>query len=148
VNRAEAGGLSGKPVKEYSLKALRTLRSQLPSSIVTIGCGGIFNGADALEFARAGASLVQVYTGFGYDGVGFCRRIKDEVVGQLAKEGTTWSQVVKQAVDELSLKTKLEDQSAKDLGTASVNQLIAEAHELQGLLDQLDKKIDALEPTS
>lgn len=38
----------------------------LPSSIPIIGCDGISSGADALEFARAGASLVQVYTGFGH----------------------------------------------------------------------------------
>ena len=49
----------------YSLQALKTLRARLPSSIPLIGRGGILSGTDALEYARAGASLVQVYTSFG-----------------------------------------------------------------------------------
>ncbi|KAF5383575.1 hypothetical protein D9615_003511 [Tricholomella constricta] len=144
VNKNEVGGLSGAPVKQYSLKALRTLRSHLPSSIPLIGCGGIFTGADALEYAKAGASLVQVYTGFGYDGVGACRRIKDQLVEELEKEGMTWSQVVKKAVDELSLKPELKPQSTRrdDSGEGTITQLIADAKELQGLLEKLDEKID------
>ena len=86
ANKSETGGLSGVPLKEYSLIALRTLRSHLPASIPLIGCGGISTGADALEYAKAGASLVQVYTGFGYDGAGACRRIKDQLVEALEKE--------------------------------------------------------------
>lgn len=135
ANKVETGGLSGKPVKEFSLKALRTLRSQLPPSIPTIGCGGIFTGADALEFARAGASLVQVYTGFGYDGAGFCRRIKDELAEQLTKEGTTWGQVVKEAVDQLSFKPGSVE--------SEIGQLVSQARELQGYLDKLEEKIEA-----
>jgi len=65
ANKSEIGGLSGIPLKIYSLTALRTLRSHLPASIALIGCGGISTGADALEYAKAGASLVQVYTGLG-----------------------------------------------------------------------------------
>ncbi|RDB23351.1 Dihydroorotate dehydrogenase (quinone), mitochondrial [Hypsizygus marmoreus] len=138
ANKNEVGGLSGAPIKEYSLKALRTLRSQLPASIPLIGCGGIFTGADALEFARAGASMVQVYTGFGYDGVGACRRIKDQLVEELAKEGTTWGEVVRNAVNDLSLK---EAKTAALEGTGTISQLIAEAQELQGLLDKLAEKV-------
>jgi dihydroorotate dehydrogenase len=100
----ETGGLSGVPLKEYSLAALKTLRAHLPASIPLIGCGGISTGADALEYAKAGASLVQVYTSFGYDGAGACRRIKDQLVEALNKEGKTWGEVVKLAVDELSAK--------------------------------------------
>ncbi|KAG5647449.1 hypothetical protein DXG03_009379 [Asterophora parasitica] len=140
INKAEVGGLSGAPVKQYSLKALRTLRSQLPSSIPLIGCGGIFTGTDALEFAKAGASLVQVYTSFGYDGVGTCRRIKDQLVEELDKEGTTWNQVVKKAVDELSLKPTEPIRNVVG-GEGAISQLISEAKELQGLLDKLDEKI-------
>jgi len=122
------------------LKALRTLRSHLPPSISLIGCGGISSGADALEYARAGASLVQVYTSFGYDGAGACRRIKDQLVEELAKEGTTWGQVVESAVSQLSLKEET-PKSAKGSAESSIGQLILEAQELKGLLDKLDEKI-------
>ena len=93
---------------QYSLAALRILRGHLPASVPLIGCGGIFTGADALEYARAGASFVQIYTAFGYDGVGACRRIKDEIDEELKKEGITWAEVVRKAVEELSLKPSSE----------------------------------------
>lgn len=130
--------MSGAPLKPYSIAALRTLRKNLPARIPLIGCGGIFTGADALEYAKAGASLVQVYTGFGYDGAGACRRIKDELVDELAKEGSTWSEVVKKAVSELSLRhnEKVPAEDAKP----SLHQLIAEAEELKRLLDQFEEK--------
>lgn len=134
------GGLSGAPVKPYSLKALRTLRSHLPASIPLIGCGGISSGADALDYAKAGASLVQVYTGFGYDGAGACRRIKDQLVEELAKEGTTWSQVVESAVSKLSFKKDAPRDADRSV-QGTISQLILEAQELTGLLDKLDEKI-------
>jgi dihydroorotate dehydrogenase len=144
VNKSETGGLSGVPLKRFSLSALKTLRSHLPSSIPLIGCGGISSGADALEYAKAGASLVQVYTGFGYDGAGTCRRIKDQLVQSLEKEGMTWGEVVKRAVDELSTKSpekrvRLDDVAASE---ASVNQLVEEAEELLRLLDRLGENME------
>ncbi|KAG6891211.1 hypothetical protein C0995_008463 [Termitomyces sp. Mi166 len=142
INKAELGGLSGAPVKTYSLKALRTLRSHLPSSIPLIGCGGISTGTDALEYAKAGASLVQVYTGFGYDGVGACRRIKDELSEELKKEGVTWSQVVKKAVDELSLKSEVKTSPNDEKGEEPISQLIADAEHLRALLETLDKRLE------
>jgi dihydroorotate dehydrogenase len=125
--------LSGPPLKPLALKALRTLRAQLPASIPLIGCGGISNGADALEYARAGASLVQVYTAFGYDGAGFCRRVKDELTALLAKENTTWSAVVDKAVTELSEKKE----------KATLTKLIQEAEELKKLLDGFGDKLES-----
>ncbi|KAF9510449.1 hypothetical protein BS47DRAFT_1373329 [Hydnum rufescens UP504] len=92
-NAEEKGGLSGAPLLPLSLSALRTLRAYLPASVPIFGCGGISTGADALEFARSGASAVQLYTSFGYGGPGVPRRIKDEIVSELAKEGTTWEAV-------------------------------------------------------
>lgn len=134
ANKTETGGLSGPPIKPYSIKALQTLRGQLPASIPVIGCGGIASGRDALDYAKAGASMVQVYTSFGYDGVGTCRRIKDELVDELAKEGKTWDQVSKDAVGRLSWKEPPPE-------TRDVHQLIAEAEELKVLLDKLGDKM-------
>ena len=64
ANKGETGGLSGKPLKLLTLRALKTLRAYLPASTPIIGCGGISSGADALEYGRAGASFVQLYTEF------------------------------------------------------------------------------------
>ncbi len=134
--------MSGAPLKPLTLAALKTLRANLPSTIPIIGCGGISTGSDALEYAKAGASLVQVYTGFGYDGVGSCRRIKDQLVQELAREGQTWEEVVQQAVQTLSYKPPPPPVASdtSELGNASVGQLVAEAEELKKLLDQLGEK--------
>lgn len=102
ANKSEMGGLSGAPLKPRALQVLKTLRAHVPASIPLIGCGGISTGADALDYARAGASLIQVYTGFGYDGVGTCRRIKDELAALLRAENTTWKAVVNESVRKLS----------------------------------------------
>ncbi|GAO49546.1 hypothetical protein G7K_3695-t1 [Saitoella complicata NRRL Y-17804] len=88
----EIGGLSGPPVKPLALTALRTLRRHLPKEITIIGAGGISNGKDAVEFARAGASLVQVYTAFGYEGPGLPRKIKDEILEELG--GQRWVDII------------------------------------------------------
>ncbi|TFK40001.1 Dihydroorotate dehydrogenase-domain-containing protein [Crucibulum laeve] len=145
-NKHELGGLSGAPVKPYSLKAVRTLRKNLPASIPIIGCGGIATGADVLEFANAGASMVQLYTSFGYDGVGTCRRVKDQLVEELSKTGTTWSAVTKKAIDELSWKEPPKEEKKE----STVSQLISEAKELKDLLDKLGEKMgqDASHPPS
>ncbi|EIN03533.1 dihydroorotate dehydrogenase [Punctularia strigosozonata HHB-11173 SS5] len=135
-NKTEAGGLSGPPLKHLSLAVLRTLRSNLPESIPIIGCGGITSGADALDYARAGASMVQIYTHFGYDGVGACRRIKDELSDILRREGTTWKEVVSRATSEASLKADTNE--AKE---QSMQQLIEEAEDLRKLLDNLTGKL-------
>ncbi|KAF8963456.1 dihydroorotate dehydrogenase [Flammula alnicola] len=133
ANKSEAGGLSGPPIKPFSLKALQTLRAHLPSSIPLIGCGGIASGKDALDYAKSGASMVQVYTSFGYDGVGACRRIKDELVDELAKEGKSWEQVVHEAVEQLSWKEPIPEKKPEP----TVQQLISEAEELKTMLDKL-----------
>ena len=106
------------------------MRSHLPASIPLIGCGGISTGQDALEYAKTGASIVQLYTGFGYDGVGACRRIKDQLGELLLKEGKTWGEVVGDAVDRLSWKEGEE-----------VKKLIDEAKELNVMLDKLAQRL-------
>ncbi|RTE66426.1 quinone-dependent dihydroorotate dehydrogenase [Amphritea opalescens] len=64
----EAGGLSGVPVRNASTKAIRILSRELGGALPIIGVGGITNGFDAAEKIEAGASLVQVYSGFIYRG--------------------------------------------------------------------------------
>jgi dihydroorotate dehydrogenase len=65
---AETGGLSGKPLKALSSYTLSRLAQALAGRIPIIGVGGISEGSDAAEKIMAGASLVQVYTGFIYQG--------------------------------------------------------------------------------
>ncbi len=135
-------------MKPYSLATLRTLRGLLPASIPIIGCGGISSGADALEFARAGAAAVQLYTVFGYHGPGTAREIKDELAALLRKEGKTWQEVVRESVEKTSLR---EGQTAEVEGAgsgagavseASVKLLVQEAEELKRLLDGLGERIE------
>ena len=64
----EAGGLSGPPVRERSTAVIAALREQLPEGYPIIGVGGIDSGDAALEKIRAGADLVQLYTGLIYRG--------------------------------------------------------------------------------
>ena len=64
----EAGGLSGAPLLDRSTSTLRRLRSRLDESIPLVGVGGICRGADAVAKTAAGATLVQLYTGFIYRG--------------------------------------------------------------------------------
>ena len=64
----EAGGLSGKPVKDRSTFVISYLRKKAGSKLVIIGVGGIFTAKDAQEKLDAGADLLQVYTGFIYEG--------------------------------------------------------------------------------
>ncbi|MCC5878756.1 MAG: quinone-dependent dihydroorotate dehydrogenase [Idiomarina sp.] len=73
----EAGGLSGKPVAQASLQIIRALRQALDSNIPIIGVGGIDSLARAQETIAAGASLVQLYTGFIYQGPGLIKEIVD-----------------------------------------------------------------------
>ncbi|PKI84805.1 hypothetical protein MVES1_000917 [Malassezia vespertilionis] len=90
----ETGGLSGPPLKSLALHALQVVYARSHGKIPLIGCGGISSGEDALDFARAGASAVQLYTSLGYEGAGVPRRIKDQVTDALHAEGTTWKQLV------------------------------------------------------
>jgi len=64
----EQGGLSGAPVKDKSTTVIRTLAKALDNQLPIIGVGGIASSSDANEKLAAGASLVQVYTGFIYQG--------------------------------------------------------------------------------
>lgn len=83
----EAGGLSGKPVAAKALQALETLRqlTQLP----LVAAGGIFSGADAVDRVMAGADLLQVYTGFIYEGPRIVRRLLGGLLQEMERRGVT-----------------------------------------------------------
>ena len=63
-----AGGLSGKPLRQKSTEIVRYINDRTGGQVPLIASGGIFSGEDAIEKFRAGASLVQVWTGFIYEG--------------------------------------------------------------------------------
>jgi dihydroorotate dehydrogenase len=91
----QSGGLSGAPLKPYSLQALRTAAKYTKgSSLILVGCGGISSGKDVLEFGKAGASFVQLYTSFAFKGPGLIYKIKQELTEELKKEGKTWEEIV------------------------------------------------------
>jgi len=87
ANAQETGGLSGRPLLAPSTQMLRRMRGRVSSNIVLIGVGGISSGADAYEKIRAGASLVQLYTGLVYQGPGLVARIKQELLASLTRDG-------------------------------------------------------------
>ena len=70
-----AGGLSGKPLTKRSLEVVKYLSDKSNKAFPVIGVGGIHTGKDAIEMLNAGASLVQVYTGFIYEGPGIVKKI-------------------------------------------------------------------------
>jgi dihydroorotate dehydrogenase len=74
VNAIGTGGLSGNPLQETSTQIIETIRKQLPEPVI-IGSGGIFSAADADKKFNAGADLVQVWTGFIYEGPGIVKKI-------------------------------------------------------------------------
>jgi dihydroorotate dehydrogenase len=71
-----AGGLSGRPLKQRSLAVLRRLRARVGDRLVLIAVGGIEDADDAWQRIRAGATLVQAYTGFIYGGPGWPRAVQ------------------------------------------------------------------------
>lgn len=80
------GGVSGKPVQRRSLEVIRLLHSLAPE-LPIIGVGGIFDAEDALAAIRAGASLVQVWTGFIYEGPGIVRSINRGLAAACREHG-------------------------------------------------------------
>jgi dihydroorotate dehydrogenase len=83
VEQIGAGGLSGKPLRNRSTEVIRYLRRELGPDYPIIGVGGIMSVQDALEKLDAGADLIQIYTGFVYEGPGFVKRILKALVSKL-----------------------------------------------------------------
>lgn len=84
---SEAGGLSGRPLFSLSTRVLARAYQFANGRLVLIGVGGVSSGADALTKICAGASLVQIYTAFAYDGPSLIPRIKRELTAALRGAG-------------------------------------------------------------
>ena len=94
INRAElktnvqmveslgAGGISGKPLTNRSTEVIRYLHEKSNAAFPIIGVGGIHSPEDAIEKLKAGASLIQLYTGFIYEGPSLIKRINKEIIKQ------------------------------------------------------------------
>ncbi len=79
-NKKEMGGLSGKPVSNKSTEVIRYLHKNSNGSFPIIGVGGIHSVKDALDKIEAGASLVQVFTGFIYEGPSLVKKINKAIL--------------------------------------------------------------------
>lgn len=80
VNEIGAGGVSGKPLTQRSTEVIRYLHEKSNGAFPIIGVGGIHSAQDALDKIKAGASLVQIYTGFIYEGPKLIRKINEALL--------------------------------------------------------------------
>lgn len=81
-NKSEIGGLSGKPLSKRSTEVIRFITEKSNRAFPVIGVGGIHTAEDALEKLEAGASLVQLYTGFIYEGPQLINKINKAILDQ------------------------------------------------------------------
>lgn len=79
-NQSEMGGLSGKPLTKRSTEVIRFLSEKSNQAFPIIGVGGIHSAQDAIEKLEAGASLLQLYTGFIYEGPNLVKHINQEIL--------------------------------------------------------------------
>ncbi|MBT5570767.1 MAG: quinone-dependent dihydroorotate dehydrogenase [Alphaproteobacteria bacterium] len=86
-NAGERGGLSGAPLFEMATEMLRKVYARTNGTVPLIGVGGVMSGADAYTKIRAGASLVQLYTGLVYEGPGLIQTIKHDIAERLTRDG-------------------------------------------------------------
>lgn len=82
-NKSETGGLSGKPLANRSTEVIRFLSEKSNKSFPIIGVGGIHSAQDAIEKLDAGASLVQLYTGFIYEGPLLIKKINKAILSKI-----------------------------------------------------------------
>lgn len=87
VHAQEAGGLSGAPLTEMSTNVIRKMYSLTKGEVPIIGVGGVDSGQEAWSKVKAGASLVQVYTGMVYQGPVIAAKIRKELAILVKKEG-------------------------------------------------------------
>lgn len=79
IEQIGEGGLSGRPLRERATEVIRYIVSKSAGKITVIGVGGIHSPQDAIEKLQAGAALVQLYTGFIYEGPALIKRIKKKL---------------------------------------------------------------------
>ena len=79
-NKVETGGLSGKPLTKRATEVIRFLAEKSNKSFPIIGVGGIHTPEDAIEKLEAGASLIQLYTGFIYEGPALIKKINKAIL--------------------------------------------------------------------
>jgi len=82
-NKTETGGMSGKPLSKRSTEVIRFLSEKSNKAFPIIGVGGIHSPEDAIEKLEAGASLIQLYTGFIYEGPGLIKKINKAILKRL-----------------------------------------------------------------
>ncbi len=82
LNTIGNGGLSGQPIKERSTKVIKYLADNSNKAFPIIGVGGIHSAEDALEKINAGADLVQIYTGFIYEGPSLIKKINKAILSR------------------------------------------------------------------
>ena len=99
IRAVGAGGLSGPPLRQRALEVVRRVRARLGNRFTIIGVGGIERPEDAIAFVRAGASLLQMYTGFIYAGPQEPRRIAQALADWVTREH---AQNIGQLVGEMS----------------------------------------------
>ena len=83
ANRSEIGGMSGKPLAKRSTEVIRFLSEKSNKAFPIIGVGGIHSAEDAIEKLEAGASLIQLYTGFIYEGPALVKAINKKILEKL-----------------------------------------------------------------
>ncbi|HWS54310.1 MAG TPA: quinone-dependent dihydroorotate dehydrogenase [Pyrinomonadaceae bacterium] len=81
------GGLSGAPLRRRSTRLVASLRRLTRGAVEVVGVGGVFSAEDAWEKICAGASLVQLYTGFVYEGFDVVSRINEGLAALLERDG-------------------------------------------------------------
>ncbi|MGG7035129.1 MAG: quinone-dependent dihydroorotate dehydrogenase [Flavobacterium sp.] len=85
-NKEEMGGMSGKPLRKRSTEVIRFLSEKSNKAFPIIGVGGIHTAEDALEKLDAGASLIQLYTGFIYEGPALIKKINKAILKSRLKK--------------------------------------------------------------
>ncbi|MGL4581842.1 MAG: quinone-dependent dihydroorotate dehydrogenase, partial [Flavobacterium sp.] len=82
IHQQETGGLSGKPLTKRSTEVIRFLSEKSNKAFPIIGVGGIHSAEDAIEKLEAGASLIQLYTGFIYEGPSLIKKINKALLSK------------------------------------------------------------------
>ena len=87
LNLKYFGGISGKHTREKSNNLIKYIFRKTKGKFVIVGCGGVFNGADAYEKIKNGASLIQMITGMIFEGPGIIKKINRELLELIEKDG-------------------------------------------------------------